>query len=142
MKTGDKKVSCGIILTDGTQYLMCHPTGSYWWNIPKGVMDPGETYAEAAVRELKEETGLNASTKDIDYLGYFSYKRDKDLALFLMKVDTMPDVRQLFCASTFKQGQKQLPEMDAFQIVSKQTFLEKINPSLRKIIENLLTNTK
>jgi 8-oxo-dGTP pyrophosphatase MutT (NUDIX family) len=138
MAAGNKKVSCGIIITDGTRYLMCHPTGSHWWNIPKGIMDPGESFDEAAIRELKEETGLSASKKDIDFIGHFPYKRDKDLALFLMKVETMPDVRKLFCDSTFKQGHKDIPEMDGFQIVSKSIFLEKINPALRKVVENLI----
>lgn len=28
------------------------------WSFPKGKVDPGETLAEAAVKEIKEETGL------------------------------------------------------------------------------------
>lgn len=31
-----------------------------FWCTPGGALDPGETYAEAAVRELAEETGLAA----------------------------------------------------------------------------------
>jgi 8-oxo-dGTP diphosphatase len=30
------------------------------WSLPKGKLDPGETTAEAAVREVKEETGFDA----------------------------------------------------------------------------------
>ena len=34
------------------------PNGSRCWGIPGGVMEPGETFLEAAVRETYEETGL------------------------------------------------------------------------------------
>lgn len=30
------------------------------WQIPKGLVDPGETSEQAAVREVREESGLNA----------------------------------------------------------------------------------
>lgn len=36
-----------------------------WWLTPGGGLDPGETGAAAAVRELGEETGLHVSTGDL-----------------------------------------------------------------------------
>ncbi|SCL27912.1 ADP-ribose pyrophosphatase YjhB, NUDIX family [Micromonospora rhizosphaerae] len=35
-----------------------HPRLGTWWELPGGGMDPGETYAETALRELREETGF------------------------------------------------------------------------------------
>jgi predicted NUDIX family NTP pyrophosphohydrolase len=61
-------LSAGIVLfraRDGeTQVLLIKPGGPFWrnkhhgaWMIPKGGVQPGETPAEAALREFEEETG-------------------------------------------------------------------------------------
>lgn len=38
----------------------------HWWNTPGGGVDPGESDAAAAVRELFEETGLRVTEADLD----------------------------------------------------------------------------
>ena len=60
--------SAGILLfrrRDGAvQVLLIKPGGPFWknkdagtWMIPKGMVEPGEVPAEAALREFEEETG-------------------------------------------------------------------------------------
>ncbi len=39
---------------------------AHWWNTPGGGVDPGESDAEAVVRELHEETGLRVTEADLD----------------------------------------------------------------------------
>lgn len=60
-----------IVLLDGAGHVLLfhthdrdHPQLGEWWELPGGGIDRGETYLEAAVRELAEETGLvvDAST--------------------------------------------------------------------------------
>jgi predicted NUDIX family NTP pyrophosphohydrolase len=62
--------SAGILLfrlRDGaTEVLLIKPGGPFWknkdagaWMIPKGLIEPGEKPAEAALREFEEETGTH-----------------------------------------------------------------------------------
>jgi 8-oxo-dGTP pyrophosphatase MutT (NUDIX family) len=44
-----------------------------WWELPGGGIDPGESYQEAAVREIKEETGLDLHLAQI---GAPTWRRD------------------------------------------------------------------
>ena|SRR5215210_4946084 len=64
----DRRTSAGVLLfrhsEGGLQVLLIKPGGPFWrgrdvgaWMIPKGAVEPGETAAEAALREFAEETG-------------------------------------------------------------------------------------
>ena len=58
-----------IVVRRGDELLAVHRSpenGAYWHCIAGGVED-GETYAEAAARELREETGLAAEVTPLDY---------------------------------------------------------------------------
>jgi 8-oxo-dGTP pyrophosphatase MutT (NUDIX family) len=53
----------GVVLRqdgDGPQVLLVHRVRHDDWSLPKGKLDPGETAAAAAVREVWEETGVRA----------------------------------------------------------------------------------
>lgn len=75
--------SAGVVVyhrdtqTNTIQYLLLHYPGGHW-GFPKGKIEKGEDLRKAAVREVKEETGL-----DVEPVGTFSqaityYFRDRD----------------------------------------------------------------
>jgi ADP-ribose pyrophosphatase len=43
------------------------------WEIPAGLIDPGETPAETAARECKEELGFDLPAEAFQELGHFTY---------------------------------------------------------------------
>lgn len=77
------KVSSGTLLyrrLDGVlEVLIVHPSGAYNrrspWSIPKGLPEPGESLEQAAVRETREETGVQAG--ELVSLGTIAYKRSR-----------------------------------------------------------------
>ena len=47
----------GVVVRDG-RVLLVHRPRYDDWTLPKGKLDPGESFEEAALREVEEETGL------------------------------------------------------------------------------------
>ncbi len=50
----------GVVVRDGLVLLVHRPRYDDW-TFPKGKLDPGELFEQAALREVEEETGLRCS---------------------------------------------------------------------------------
>lgn len=78
-------ISAGIIIfrrtREGLKFLILYH-GRNYWNFPKGKLESEERSYEAALREVREETGLKST--EIRFLGgfktyeRFTYQRGKD----------------------------------------------------------------
>lgn len=53
--------SAGGLVVRGDEVLLIATAGGRRWQLPKGHLEPGELPAEAAVREVREETGVTGS---------------------------------------------------------------------------------
>ena len=80
----------GIVFNSRGQVLLTKHSQNKHWSFPKGLIDPGQTTEEAALREVKEEGGVEAEI--IGKVGYSKYvymlkgeKIFKVVTYFLMK---------------------------------------------------------
>jgi 8-oxo-dGTP diphosphatase len=48
----------GVVLDGAGRVLLVHRPRYDDWSLPKGKLDPGESFEEAALREVEEETGI------------------------------------------------------------------------------------
>lgn len=63
--------AASAVVTDGDgRLLLAKRIDNDLWTIPGGTMEPGETIAETAVREVKEETGIDVEV--VSLVGIYS----------------------------------------------------------------------
>lgn len=80
----------GIVFNNKNQVLLTKHSQNKHWSFPKGLIDPGQTPQQAAVREVREEGGVEAEiTAKIGYNKYVytlnGEKIFKVVTYFLMK---------------------------------------------------------
>jgi 8-oxo-dGTP pyrophosphatase MutT (NUDIX family) len=96
VKTRSEFSAGGVVIrrtTDGVEVALAARRtrkGDLAWGLPKGLVEPGEESEEAALREVQEETGLEA--RILSSLGEISYwyvwgddRVRKRVAFFLME---------------------------------------------------------
>lgn len=60
MAAGEPEIRAagGVVIDDAGRVLVVHRPRYDDWSLPKGKLDPGETWEDAALREVEEETGV------------------------------------------------------------------------------------
>ena len=65
----------GVVLRkgrDGDEVVLCGRSDPVRWALPKGTPDPGETREQTALREVREETGLDVQiVRQLDSIQYW-----------------------------------------------------------------------
>jgi len=79
----------GVVVADDGQVLLVHRPRYDDWTLPKGKLDRGETFEEAALREVREETGLRCTLgREVATTEYRDSKdRPKVVRYWLMEVE-------------------------------------------------------
>lgn len=133
-----KRLSCCILVLNlQHELLLCHATGTWHWDIPKGGGEPGETPLQSAQREAMEETGLHFTADELLDLGRFSYRPDKDLYLFAV-LSTRFDAASCVCTSHYHDSWgRSRPEMDAFEWIA----FDRVHRRCSRHMVTLLTRT-
>jgi len=145
-----KVIAAGIFLVkrDGN-ILICHPTNHPmdFWSIPKGKVDEGEYFIDAALRETFEETNIDLRNNiDLIKLEPVNYKHGKKiLHTFLALESKSPNLDwnafNIKCNSNVPEDRGGFPEMDDYKWVSLDVaekllhYVQALSiPTIRKII--------
>jgi ADP-ribose pyrophosphatase YjhB (NUDIX family) len=84
------RVGTGVIITDDRGWILLEKrSDSGMWGLPGGRIEPGESIAESAIREVKEETELNVEITLL--LGVYSEPENR-IVTFLDNGDVVHSV--------------------------------------------------
>ena len=91
-EAAEVKASGGVVRRageDGIEIAVVHRPQYDDWSLPKGKLDPGETWEEAALREVEEEIGLRCTLgEELPHVEYQDRKgREKIVRYWLMDVE-------------------------------------------------------
>lgn len=125
-------VGCGVIITNEDQILLQHRMDEDNWCIPGGVMELGETFEEAALRETFEETGL--AVESLQLFGLYS---GQSCFVTYPNGDEVYSVQVIFQSNTYTGQLKQSGEESKEHRFFKRTELpENLNPRQSAFIQD------
>ncbi len=130
-----------------TEVLLGHPGGPFWqtrhagaWSIPKGGTHEGETLLETAIREFREETGLQAGGPFLP-LGYIVQRSGKVVHAWAFEGDC--DTATLTSISTTTEWPPrsgrfiEIPEIDRASFFSMTDARQVINIAQAELLDRL-----
>lgn len=140
------KESAGLVLIYKDKILLVHPTGSKWfgsYSIPKGGIEKGETPLDAAIREVKEEVGidvpLNIINKNVNSFKFKTSSYVKTVYYFIVKITELSQIG--LTDTKIQKSQLQLNEVDWAGFLTYDEAKKRITKSQKDLIEKLHINS-
>lgn len=114
------RTSAGILLYrrrgGALEVFLVHPGGPFWakrddgaWSIPKGEIDEGADPLATALREFREETGIDVRFDRLEPLGSVRQAGGKVVHAWAAEGDCDPGAIR---SNTFALGKRTYPEVD------------------------------
>jgi 8-oxo-dGTP diphosphatase len=77
-------IAQGVLRTEDDEVLLCELVYKKDWDLPGGVVDPGESPADCVVREVREELGLDVTVQGLLAVNWLPPYRGWDDALLVL----------------------------------------------------------
>ncbi len=86
-------IAQGLLRTDGDRVLLCELTYKKAWDLPGGVVDPGESPADCVAREIHEELGIDVTVGRLLAVNWLPpYRGWDDALLCLFDLGHVPEM--------------------------------------------------
>lgn len=114
------------------RFLVVHPSGVYNrhapYSIPKGLVEPGESEEETALRETREETGLECRL--VAPLGEIRYRKSPKVVVAFLAEPVVPPPAPVLEPADW--------EIDRAEFLTADAAREKLHPDQRPFIDRAL----
>jgi predicted NUDIX family NTP pyrophosphohydrolase len=135
--------AAGVLIFNGDKILICRATNWGRWDIPKGRVNEDDVdFKAAAIRETKEETGLDLPPKEVISIGKYRYKKGKNLTLFAYIATEEIDTSSLTCSGMVTGKGNPFPEVDKYEFVPFYKSIANIDPELQRILKEVREKIK